>query len=407
MVYVPFLLALLLMLAPGDDPGSVLESEFVATYAASTIGDVIDQFYPPEQARSARYSVDEYRVRLLSTNADGEPIEIVAQLYVPSVAEPVDLPVFVMGAGSTGLADRCAPSNERPEVQNWGSYRAYLLSIATQGYIAIMPDYAGFNDPDSIQPYYVAEMAGRVLLDAGRAVYAFFDEDDGWLSVENAAAPSDTVLLVGYSQGGQTVFAAKDMWETYAPDLPVAGVVAYASVTNMQSHMLGLPQLAPFRLYAWADYYGADRVHLDDVFADRWLESLEEDVLSLCVMDAVGYYSANASEMYRPEFLEALENATLDEDYPELYDLFELNNPGFVPNDIPALIVQGTGDHTLPMDVHERFIERYCEVGNQVTELIYDSVVHLRARQESYGEVLDWMQAVVNGETPRSDCPAD
>lgn len=406
MAYLSLLLALVLLFAPGDDPGTVLDSEYVATYSATTIADVINQFYPPEQVRSARYNVDEYRVRLLSSDADGQPIEIVAQMYVPNTSEETSLPVFVMGAGSTGLDDRCAPSNERPEVQNWGSYRAFLMTMATQGYIAIMPDYAGFNDPDRIQPYYVAEMAGHVLLDAGRAVYSFFDEDAEWLSVETGVTPRDTVFLVGYSQGGQSVFAAKDLWETYAPDLPVEGVVAYASVTNMQSHMLHLPQLAPFRMYAWADYYGEDKVDLNAIFTDHWLPTLEEDVLRLCVMDAVGYFSGNADEMYRPEFLEALENETLDEDYPALYELFELNNPGFVPNEIPALIVQGTGDHTLPMDVHERFVERYCAAGNHLTQLINDRVTHLRARQESYGEVLDWLQTIVDGETPREDCPS-
>jgi pimeloyl-ACP methyl ester carboxylesterase len=407
MLYVPFLLALLLLFAPGDDPGTVLESEFVATYPAANIAGVIEQFYPPEQVRPARYSVDEYRVRLVSSNAEGEPIEIVAQLYVPSIEAETPLPVFVMGAGSTGLDDRCAPSNERPEVQNWGSYRAFLLTMATQGYITILPDYAGFNDPDTIQPYYVAEMAGRVLLDAGRAVYSFFAEDAEWVTVETGVTPSDTVLLVGYSQGGQSVFAAKDLWETYAPDLPVEGVVAYASVTNMQNHMLTLPMAAPFRLYAYRDYYGEDRVNLDEVFTDHWLPTLEDDVLRMCLMDGVSYYSANPQEMYRPEFYEALVNATLDEDYPELYKLFELNNPGFVPNDIPALIVQATGDFSLPMDVHERFVERYCAAGNHLTELINERVNHLRARQESYGEVLDWMQTIVDGETPPDVCSSN
>lgn len=384
-------------------PGTIIDSEYVASYSTGIVQTVIDEFYPPEHALPAQYGIDEYRVRLQSSNADGDPIEIVAQFFVPQTTDPTMLPVFVMGAGSTGLADECAPSREQASVQNRGNYRAYLLTMATQGYITIMPDYAGFGDPDMIQPYYVAEMAGRVLLDAGRAVYDFFDTQ----AAESAAAPADILFIGGYSQGGQSIFAAKDMWQTYAPELPLKGVIGYAPVLNMQSHMLTLPQLAPFRMVAYKDYYGADRVQLDEIFTDYWLPALEEKALSLCVIDAVGYFSANADEMYRPEFLDALQNGTLDASYPELEALFNLNNVGFVHNDAQALLVQGAEDHTLPMEMFNGFVDRYCAAGNHLTEMVNTEITHLQARQVAYGEVLDWMQMVADGEMPSDVCAAE
>ena len=43
--------------------------------------------------------------------------------------------------------------------------------------------------------------------------------------------------------------------------------------------------------------------------------------------------------------------------YPSLAALLhELNSPGFVTNDLPALIVQGTEDATIPLPVHEAFV---------------------------------------------------
>jgi pimeloyl-ACP methyl ester carboxylesterase len=389
---------------PDDLRGAVIESEFVATHSAADINRMIASFYPAEQVLPARFAADEYRVRFGSLYQKDQPIEILAQVFIPRAEQPAEFPVFVMGAGSTGLADKCAPSQERPAVQSWGNYKTFLLTIATQGYIVIMPDYAGFNDPDRIQPYYVAEMAGRVLLDAGRAVYDLFAPEAGYAQPENAA-PLDAVFVAGYSQGGQSVFAAKDLWAAYAPELPLAGIIGYAPVTNMQSHMLTLPQLTPYRLYAWVDYYGADKVPLEEIFTDYWLPTLEDDVLNLCVMDAVGRFSANPAEMYRPAFLEALQNGTVGALFPELNELLELNNPGFVQNDIPALIVQGTEDRTLPMAVHERFVERYCAAGNRLTELVHAGVNHFNARQVSYHEVLDWMQQIVGGQTPPQDCP--
>jgi hypothetical protein len=407
MHYFWIVLSLLLVFAANGEPGSILESEFVTTHEASTIRSVVEHFYPPEQVLAPQYAVDEYKVVLASTNEDGEPIEIHAQLYVPAADEAASLPVYVLGAGSSGLVDACAPSREQPDVQNWGSYRAFMLSIAAQGYIAILPDYAYFHEPELVQPYYVASMAGRVLLDAGRAVYALFDEEASALQPDTLVTPADQVFLAGYSQGGQSIFAAKDLWETYAPDLPLAGVIGYAPVNNMQSHMVTLPQLSTYRMYAWAQYYGEDQVDVSQIFSDHWLPTLEEDVLRLCVIDAAGYFSANPAEMYRPEFLAALTNDTLAEDYPVLHELFERNNPGFVQNDVPALIIQGTLDRTIPMPVHEAFTGRYCEAGNRLTENIYDEATHFIVRQVSYRDVFDWMETIVSGETPREDCPTE
>lgn len=254
-------------------PGSILEATFVETQPIEAITAIIDHFYPVEQRIPAQYAVDIYHVTLQSSDENGNLIPIFAQLFVPQVEAAADLPVFVLGAGSSGLSDACAPSQEDPNVQNWGSYKAYLLSVATRGYLTILPDYAGFSDgdPDTIQPYYVAAMAGHVLLDAGRAVYDLYA--DGGVLAGNPATPADTVFLAGYSQGGQSIFAAKDLWQSYAPDLPLAGVIGYAPVTNMQSHMRNLPQLAPYRMVAWREYYGdvaRSKTSLPSAGCPRW-----------------------------------------------------------------------------------------------------------------------------------------
>ena len=379
--------------------GALLETEFVATHSASEISQLIAGFYEPDQAIPAQFAVDEYRIRFQSTYQEDEPIEIVAQFFVPRVEEGAEFPVFVAGAGSSGIADQCAPSLEQPAVQNWGSYKLWMLSMAAQGYIAVLPDYAGFNDPDRMQPYYVSEMAGRVMLDAARAALHW--------SAENPNSPAqaqDAVLLTGYSQGGQTVFASKDMWDTYAPEVPLKGIIGFAPVTNMASHMMTLPQLAPYRMVAWEDYYGTDQVDPALVFTDHWLPTLYDDVMRMCVFDAAGFFSANPAELYRPDVLEGLQNGTLDEIYPTLAALLELNSPGFVQNDLPALIIQGAEDRTIPMPVHEAFVERYCAAGNFLNEFVIQDATHFHLRELSYRATLDWMANAVAGEFDPNTC---
>ena len=49
-----------------------------------------------------------------------------------------------------------------------------MLSYATQGYIAVLANWQGFDDPNQTHPYFVAELEGYVMLDVTRAVYDFF-----------------------------------------------------------------------------------------------------------------------------------------------------------------------------------------------------------------------------------------
>lgn len=386
-------------LAQAPAAGTLLETEFVATHSISEINQLISNFYDPDQIVPAQFAVDEYRVRFESVYKEDEPIIIVAQFFVPRVDTATEFPVFVAGAGSSGLADQCAPSLEQPAVQNWGSYKLWMLSMATQGYITILPDYAGFNDPDRMQPYYVSEMAGRVMLDAARAALNWSSENP-----DSPAQAEQAVLLAGYSQGGQTVFASRDMWETYAPDVPLKGIIGFAPVTNMASHMLTLSPLAPYRMVAWEDYYGTDQVDPARVFTAHWLPTLYDDVMRMCVFDAAGFFSANPAEMYQPDILAGLQNGTLAEVYPTLAALLELNSPGFVQNDLPALIVQGTEDRTIPMAVHEAFVERYCAAGNFLNEIIIQDATHFHLRELSYRATLDWMARAVQGEFDPNTC---
>ena len=378
--------------------GAIVDIEFVATHEISELNELITSFYEGDQARPAQYAVDEYRMRYASTYRNGEPIVLVTQFFVPRVTEATAFPIYINGAGSTGIGDQCAPSREQAGVENWGSYRLYMLTMAAQGFVGMQPDYAGFNDPDRIQPYYVAEMAGRVVLDAARAALNWSAETDGPVTAEPA------VIIAGYSQGGQTVFAAKDMIAGYAPDVPLVGIIGFAPVTNMASHMLTLSPVAPYRIAAYAEYYGEDQADASRVFTDYWLPTMAQDVLDKCVFDAVGYWSRNPAELYRPEILEGLQNGTLDEVYPELDALLKLNSPGFVQNDIPALIVQGTEDATIPMPIHDAFVERYCAAGNVLNTMMFSGANHFHLREMSYSDVLDWMDRVLAGDAPPNEC---
>lgn len=391
--------------AQSTAPGTVISNQFRTSTTRDAMDEVILDFYPSQQFRSARYPVDEYEVRFYTENLDGEPVEIFAQMFVPQLNEPLAAPVYVFGAGTTGLIDRCASSLEQPEVADWGRYRNYLRTYATQGFIVIMPDYAGFrdDDPDTIQPYYVADMQGRVALDAARAVYNIFE--GGAPAGGGQVTPFDAVFIGGYSQGGTTVFGARDIQPDYAPGLPLEGILSFGSVTDQQNHMLTRPEFAAYRWVSWEDFYGEDRVNLDVIFADLYLPTVRNDALTMCVREAFNFYPADPSRVYRPDFYNALVNDTMAEDFPAHHELLELNSPGFTASDVDVLILQGDGDETIPPAKMAEFLQRFCALeGNTVTYNEYLNTSHFNTREVSYLDTLRWMATIVNGEEPPDNC---
>lgn len=385
--------------------GSVTEAQFITSTLPSALDEITLNFYPTTQFVGARFAVDEYRVRFLTEYPDGRLTELVAQVYVPNSPDPLKSPVFVYGAGTTGLIDACAPSREQPEVSDWGRYRDYLRTYAAQGLIVIMPDYVGFDDdPDTLQPYYVAEMQGRVALDAARAIYNLYGGAP--LDGSGQITPDEAVFIGGYSQGGTTAFGARDIAQTYAPDVPMRGYLAYGSVTDQFNHMLTRPEFSAFRWVSWEDYYGADVVDLSAIFADLYLPTVRNEATTLCVREAFEFYSSDPSQVYRAPFYNALVGGTLAQEFPQHYALLTENSPGISAGDgAPVLVLQGDQDATISPVKMAEFLTDYCAIeGNTVTYNEYLNTTHFDTRQKAYLDTLNWMIAIVSGQPIENHC---
>ena len=387
--------------APQVAHGEVLAQRLVATYGPGEIDGIMPRFYPDGTGLSARYAVDQFQIRYLSTDESEAPLEIVARLYVPKIDASSPLPIFVYGAGTTGLADACAPTREEPTVRNWGDYHAHMLSYAAQGYIGIIPDYAGFNDDSQMQRYFVADLEARVLLDAARAVYRLFEAPEA--SPVPNVTPDRAVFFSGYSQGGHAVFAVRDIASQYAPDVPIRGVIGHGATTDLAALMRDSPYFAPYLLYAFADYYGDDAVDLRQLLQPRWLATLDAD-LTQCIDAMPDIYGNSAGALYQPEFLDALFADALEERFPALNEVLERNNTGLVASSVPVFLPQGTADPIVTNASQEAFVAKLCDAGGLVTYQIYPDVHHFRMRQVSFVDTLDWMATIRSGGTPANVC---
>jgi hypothetical protein len=367
-------------------------------------GDVTDVSYIQRFRPSGTYPVDMYRIRFETVDELNQIVETHAYLYIPYVETEEAFPVLGHAAGTTGIGNGCAPLDERTTGRSWGNYHAHSLAYAAQGYIVVFPNWLHFEDPQRIHHYFVAELQGRTLLDAIRAAYRFWDSDQ---ELDTLARPAQAAFMMGYSSGGQAIFAAKDRAQAYAPELPIKGVIGFGAVTNPELLLQEDPIFGPYLVYAYRDFYGEDIIDPAEVYLPTWVSNFEEVVLSTCV-DAMFYtYSHSARRMYDPEFRQVLYDGQLAAVYPEFAEKLAVNTVGFGDDtDISVLFLQGTADTVITLPSQQAFMNKLCELGNSVTWSVYGGATHADIRWRSYNDVLAWMEDIAQGNVPSSDCPS-
>lgn len=384
-----------------SEPGTIIRADFLETNEAAFIDEMIQWFYYGDNLLPSQYTVDTYRLKYLTTDQRGTLIEAQADIYVPRLEG--DLPMYVYAAGTTGIGMGCPPSMEIRVGGNWGSFRAYMHSVATQGFIGVLPESASYYDETLPPDYFIAELQAHLLLDAARAAFNFFEHPRGRVL---SPRPQDEVFLGGYSNGGHSAFAAKDFAPQYAPDLDLAGIVGHGPTTNIEILLIENPLFSPYIIHTYNEIYGRNAISPRDVFSETWLSTFREDVTTRCVDEIFSYYSADASLMYNDGFRIALYNRNLGDRFPEFKEVLDANEAGLstADTDTPILILQGTGDTVVTPPSQDRFVTLLCNRGNRVTYLVYPAVTHPETRQASFVNTLNWMRGIADGGTPESNC---
>lgn len=123
------------------------------------------------------------------TSLQGKNIKASGLVYLPKTAGNYPVMSFQNG---TNTVNSDAPS-ESSGSDNW----FMLESLASMGFIVVVPDYIGFGESANLpHPYLHAESTTQSILDMLRAVNELTAED----KVE--AKPTKDLYIFGYSQGG-------------------------------------------------------------------------------------------------------------------------------------------------------------------------------------------------------------
>lgn len=378
--------------------GRVVTQETLRNYSIEEVNALAKQNYGAE-ALPARNAITKRLVKYTSVDGTGQKIEVYARVYLPRVSDNTKVPLLSFAPGTTGMGDQCASSLEQPWVSNWANYESHMAAYAGQGYGVVITDYEGMRDSSRIHHYMVGELEGRAVLDAARAAYNLSDYKN---------LDSERTFVAGFSQGGQSAAWADKLSSSYAPELKIKGVVAFAPVSDVGITLADIARGAnivwygPFVLTSYNDYY-KHKFPLDKILQPKWIPNLRNDALSHCINNVK--YWPSAAEVYTPEFLAALRNGTVASISPDLAtDMAQ--NKSWSSTPTPKLINQGDKDNVILPDQQTKTQPLFCQSGSGPAKLqIYPGATHYSVMVRSYKDTLAWMaQAGIDGSMP-NNCP--
>jgi pimeloyl-ACP methyl ester carboxylesterase len=274
--------------------------------------------------------------------------------------------------GTTGLADRCAPSTH-PEVF-WPEAVAAVADLLERGWTVAAADYPGLGTA-APHPYLVGGSAARSVIDSVKAARNL----DHTLSTQYA--------VDGHSQGGQAALWASELAPAYDGALVLRGTVAIAPVSNL--HLIApLIPGTPGQGYLVMALYGIRAVepsfHPQAVLAppaERLLPVLERG----CLPEILSTYEPLAAD-------ELVDGGTVPQGV--LDRLARYGNPAQSPTSAPVLLVHGTEDAAVPYFITADFLVKQLRRYDQPVRLVtVEGADHEEAVFETTDLVADWIAA--------------
>lgn len=380
---------------PADAIGDELSSYEVTTADVYTPPDPLPEGEPgdlifAEPFDTADPDVLGYRVLYLSEKVDGEATAVSGYVLTPAAAATDPQPVLTWAHGTSGSGDDCAPSLDDdlfPATDDGYGLIDQFHGFLEQGYVITATDYEGLGTPGP-HPYLMGPSEGRGVLDIVTAA--------GQLP---GVLPGGPVAIAGHSQGGHAALFAAQEAPSYAPDLDVVGVVAYAPAAEFET-LLGtastLPSFAGYFVAGMAGLASADpELDLAEVLDPEALGQI--DLLETSC-EAIPTFSATFSELGRPAAI--ADPLTI----PAWQAAIDESTPGTIALEMPALVLQGTTDELGLGAIAPLLDQRMCAAGTNAELITYDGVGHGGIVSAATPEGVAFIEAVVAGEAPPDGC---
>ncbi|HET6534521.1 MAG TPA: alpha/beta fold hydrolase, partial [Actinoplanes sp.] len=310
------------------------------------------------------------RIHYVSTDIRGARIVVTGLVLTPRTGRTST--TVAWAHGTTGLADRCAPS-AHPEVF-WPEAQAAVAELLERGWTVAAADYPGLGTP-APHPYLVGGSAARSVIDSVKAARHL----DRTLSTQYA--------VDGHSQGGQAALWVSELAPTYDGALVLRGTVAIAPVSNLELIAPFIPG-TPGQGYLVMALYGIQAV--EPTFRpDAVLAPPAEQLLPVlrrgCLPEILGAYQPLAAD-----------ELVVGGEVPQgvLDRLARYGNPLQSRPSAPILLVHGTADEAVPYDITAGpLVDRLEEVDARYRLVPVEGADHEGAVFATTTLVADWIAA--------------
>lgn len=324
------------------------------------------------------------------------------------VSIPIDTPRFkgvVLYAHGTTMTRALSPSE--PDRADGLEETAIFTG---NGYIVAVPDYIGLGRSHLPQAYSIVRPQVDASVDMLRALRT-------WTNRE-AMPWSPSLMLMGFSQGGQTVAGLhRELERTPLDSYCLRGAVAVSGAHDLRGLTAGKLE-APaalelanvgyvaFAVSAYAQYYGAP---LEDSLAAPYagtLPALFDG--SLSIAEIAEQLPGDARSLFRPDALSAL---LADKDTWFTRALDENETFAWIPR-APLRIVYGDADMDVPAASSRALHDFAAPKGGAVTLHPMGPVDHMATGARAYAPTLAWFDTLVAPESvmdpqPNADREAD
>jgi len=344
-------------------PETLVDSERVGTRNLAAIQLIIDFSGEPalQQIRdSLSYDVEFYRV-VYKTEYLGEEIEASGLVTFPVTND--ELPILSYQNGTY------TDNSNAPSVDTETS--TLFSSLASAGYIFVVPDYIGFGESAGlVSPYHQKDFTATAVLD--------LIEASAELAAEIGYNFNSRFFLAGYSEGGYATMATHKMFEETVQDELELVASAPASggydVKAFQEYFFSLETYSDpyFMAYVALSYqYVYPELNLD--LATLFQEPFASDIPALFdgTLDGAEINDAlttSISEFIQPDVLESFETDPKFENWRTALNDNNLTN--WSPQNT-MIMYHGDNDVTVPYQNSVTTYESFLAAGSTSSNLTF------------------------------------
>jgi dienelactone hydrolase len=271
-------------------------------------------------------------------------------------------PVITYAHGTTGAADRCAPTRGYDKDKLTTYAFPLLQRWIKAGFAVVRTDYDGLGTP-GVHQYLLGASEGRSVLDAVRAARGF----DRKLSKR--------YMITGHSQGGHAALFAAAAAPKYVPELKLRGTVAFAPASHLKTQFQlstgisapggGLGAIVALGLRA-----------IDSADSSLGVPNfLTPDALALYPQAKTLCYDA-LSQSNSFGGLPLNDILKSGQDLTPLLNTIGESDPEHLRMRTPVRIEQGTADATVIPAFTQQLVDEYKANGVKVVYKTYDGVSH-------------------------------